>query len=74
MNFWKDVEKDRNAKEYEATLENLDVEFTIERTLEYNDYIREVGHRRRQVMATSINVLPDGQLSIYHFLGCTKTN
>ncbi|PKY45756.1 hypothetical protein RhiirA4_460418 [Rhizophagus irregularis] len=53
MNFWKDVEKDRNAKEYEATLENLDVEFTIERTLEYNDYIREVGHRRRQVMATS---------------------
>lgn len=25
MNFWKDVEKDRNAKEYEATLENLDV-------------------------------------------------
>ncbi|CAB4473880.1 uncharacterized protein OCT59_029785 [Rhizophagus irregularis] len=41
MNFWKDVEKDRNAKEYEATLENLDVEFTIERTLEYNDYIRE---------------------------------
>ncbi|EXX75485.1 hypothetical protein RirG_041480 [Rhizophagus irregularis DAOM 197198w] len=54
MNFWKDVEKDRNAKEYEATLENLDVEFTIERTLEYNDYIREVGHRRRQVMATSV--------------------
>ncbi|CAB4379150.1 unnamed protein product [Rhizophagus irregularis] len=55
MNFWKDVEKDRNAKEYEATLENLDVEFTIERTLEHNDYIREVGHRRRQVMATSVN-------------------
>ncbi|CAG8703635.1 4063_t:CDS:2, partial [Funneliformis mosseae] len=55
MNFWKDVEKDRNAKEYEATLENMDMEFTIERTLEHNDYIREVGHRRRQVMATSVN-------------------
>ena len=26
------------------------MEFTIERTLEHNDYIREVGQRRRQVM------------------------
>ncbi|CAB4408874.1 unnamed protein product [Rhizophagus irregularis] len=50
MNFWKDVEKDRNAKEYEATLENLDVEFTIERTLEYNDYIRESSEHQRKKM------------------------
>ncbi|CAG8542975.1 991_t:CDS:10, partial [Dentiscutata heterogama] len=48
--FWKDVEHDRNAKEFEAILENLDMTFTVERTLEHNDYINEVGQWRRQVI------------------------
>ncbi|CAI2179004.1 9146_t:CDS:2, partial [Funneliformis geosporum] len=48
--FWQDVEKERNIKEYETIIENLDMAFTVERTLEHNDYVREVGERRRQVM------------------------
>ncbi|KAF0427121.1 hypothetical protein F8M41_006108 [Gigaspora margarita] len=48
--FWKGIENDRNAKEYETALKNLDMVFAVERTLEHNDYINEVGQRRRQVM------------------------
>ncbi|CAG8450152.1 18059_t:CDS:2 [Acaulospora morrowiae] len=48
--FWKGIESDRNVKEYGTALENLDMLFTVERTLEHNDYINEVGQRRRQVM------------------------
>ncbi|CAG8506037.1 2654_t:CDS:2, partial [Acaulospora colombiana] len=45
--FWKGIESD---KRYETALKNLDMVFTVERTLEHNDYINEVGQRRRQVM------------------------
>ncbi|CAG8797929.1 16606_t:CDS:2, partial [Cetraspora pellucida] len=48
--FTRGVESDRNAKEYETVLKNLDMAFTVEHTLEHNDYVNEVGQQRRQAM------------------------
>ncbi|RHZ90072.1 hypothetical protein Glove_8g16 [Diversispora epigaea] len=48
--FWKDVNMKQNAEEQKTVLENLDMAFTMERTLEHNEYINEVGQQRKNLL------------------------